>query len=87
MTNIIPVRFEQAPAVRCISRESNAQVLPFRRSRATDRVIAALKRLERAMEASAEVTDQIIDRAALLEQLSAAMARDYARTTKGKRDE
>lgn len=72
MTNVIPVRFEQAPAVRCISRESNAQVLQFRQPVSTDRVIAALKRLERAMEASAEVTDQLIDRAALLEQLSTA---------------
>lgn len=29
MTNLIPVRFEQAPAIRCISRESNARVLDF----------------------------------------------------------
>ena len=29
MTNVIPVRFSQAPAVRCISRESNAQVMDF----------------------------------------------------------
>ena len=29
MTNVIPVRFEQAPAIRCISRESNARVLDF----------------------------------------------------------
>ncbi len=84
---VIPGHFPQAPAIRCISRESNAQVLQFRQPVSTDRVIAALKRLERAMEASAEVTDQLIDRAALLEQLSAAMAKDFARTMKGKRDE
>lgn len=29
MTNVIPVRFEQAPAVRCISRESNAALYDF----------------------------------------------------------
>lgn len=56
-------------------------------SLSTHRIVRSLKRLERAMEASAEVTDQLIDRAALLEQLSAAMAKDYARTVKGKRDE
>lgn len=84
---VIQGRFEQAPAIRCISRESNAQVIPFRRSRTTDRVIAALKRLERAMEAEAAMTDALIERGELLDQLSAAMARDYARTMKGKRDE
>lgn len=26
---VIPVRFEQAPAIRCISRESNAQLYDF----------------------------------------------------------
>lgn len=29
MSNVIPVRFEQAPAVRCLNRESNAQVMDF----------------------------------------------------------
>ncbi len=76
---VIQGRFEQAPAVRCISPESNAQGLQFRQPVSTDRVIAALKRLERAMEASAEVTDQLIDRAALLEQLSTAAIEGEAR--------
>lgn len=66
---------------------TNVIPVDFRRSRSTDRVIAALKRLERAMEAEAAMTDALVDRAALLEQLSAAMAKDFARTTKGKRDE
>ncbi len=31
---VIPVRFPQAPAIRCISRESNAQVFSFAAYRA-----------------------------------------------------
>lgn len=51
-------------------------------------MIAALERLKRAMEAEAEQTERWgVDRAELLDQLSAAMAKDFARTMKGKRDE
>lgn len=66
---------------------SNVIHFNFRRSAATNRVIASLKRLERAMDANAAMTDALIDRAELLEKLSAAMARDYERTSKGKRGE